>query len=188
MKKTLVLLIVLLPIAACTATQPEPTSTPLPPTETSVPPTEAPPTLLPEPTNTSIPPTQVREPIEVTFDGTGCAVTGPTEVTAGLQTLFFIDQSDIWGVSLWLVYFDDGKTFQDLLHAQREPGVWEPKPPWVHKVGRRSTKMVESKDGRIVSSTWFFFKVGEHAIICGGDIPRVLWIGAPLMVVEAPSE
>ena len=50
MKKVLYLVMVMIFIAACTTTQPEPTSTPIPPTEP------------PPPTDTSIPPTQVPNP------------------------------------------------------------------------------------------------------------------------------
>ena len=181
MKGFLFTLVALLFVSACTTTQPAPTSTPLPPTE---PPT----TPLPETTNTSIPPTQIPQPIEVTYDGFGCTVTGPTEVPAGLLTTFFIDQSDMnTNVNLWLVNLDDGKTTQDMINQQPEPGVWWPKASWVHHDGRRSSKAVESEDGRVVSTTWLLTKVGEHTLICMWQ-PQIIWIAGPLMVVEAPSE
>ena len=110
------------------------------------------------------------------------------EVPAGLQSTIYIDQSDLKAnVSLWIVNFDDGKTTQDMIDQQPEPGVWWPKASWVHHVGRRTNKAVESKDGRVVSSTWYFPKAGEYALICMW-YPQILWIAGPLMVVEAPSE
>ncbi len=194
MKKTLSPLIVLILVTACATTLPEPTSTPLPPTEPPPTPlpeptnTSIPPTQVPQPTNTSIPPTQIPQLIEVTFDGTGCTVIGPTEVPVGLLTSIFIDQSDlIANVSLWVVSLDDGKTTQDMIHEQPEPGVWWPKASWVHHEHRRSSKAVESDDGRVVSTTWYLPKVAEHTLICMW-YPQILWIAGSIMVVEAPSE
>ena len=188
MKYKFFLLIALFLVTACATKQLEPTSTPLSPTETSAPPTEPPSTPLPEPTNTSIPPTQIPQPIEVTYDGFGCTVTGPTEVPAGTLKTFFIDQSDMdTNVSLWLVNLDDGKTTQDMIDGQPEPGVWWPKASWVHHDGRRSSQLVESEDGRVVATTWYLSKVGEHTLICMQN-PEIIWIAGPLMVVESPSD
>jgi hypothetical protein len=112
-------------------------------------------------------------------------------VPAGRQTIFFIDQSDI-NSNIYLhyypVYFDDGKTYQDYLNAQSEPGAWFEWPAWAHPAGRSSSnKLVESNDGRVESTTWSLWQVGEHALLCI-DNPDNMWIAGTFMVVDAPSE
>ena len=138
----------------------------------------------PSPTPT---PTATPTPIVVTFDGNDCTVTGPTELPAGEHTFIFIDRSDMRG-ELWLVYLEDGKTLQDCLDLQSEPGEWYPKPPWVFYDSRVSIESQESNGRRVDSSTWKLDRVGEHTILCYVPSPQMLWFAAPLMVVETPSE
>ncbi len=76
MKRLPFLLLGLMLVVGCTTAQAEPTSTPLPPTDTS------------------IPPTQVPQPIEVTFDGKGCTVTGPTELPMGEHQFILRDLTE----------------------------------------------------------------------------------------------
>jgi len=130
---------------------------------------------------------EVIDPIEVRFDGNGCTVTGPTELPAGEHPFIFIDRSDYLG-ELWLVYLDDGNTTQDLLDGQSEPGDWYPKPIWAHYDSGESNKSEELEEGRVDTYTWKLDKVGEHTVICYVGYHKLLWIGAPLMIVEAPSE
>ena len=162
-KVALALGLTLIVVAGC-----GPSAQPIPPTPTS--------TSLPTPT-----------PIVVTFDGNDCTVSGPTELPAGEHTFIFIDRSDMRG-ELWLVYLEDGKTFQDHLDLQSEPGEWYPKPPWVFYDSRVSIESQESNGRRVDSSTWKLDKVGEHTILCYVPSPQMLWFAAPLMVVETPSE
>ena len=107
---------------------------------------------------------------------------------AGEVTTHFIDRSDMRG-ELWLVYLDEGKTFQDHLDLQSEPGEWYPKPPWVHYDSRVANESQESNGVRVDIETWNLDKVGEHTILCYvSSPPQMLWFAAPLMVVEPPSE
>ena len=152
---------------------PAATPTPIPPTETS------------KPTSEPLPETVTE--FEVTFDGNDCTVTGPTELPAGEHTFIFIDQSDMRG-ELWLVYLEDGKTFQDHFDLQSEPGEWYPKPSWVIYDTRVSFEFQESNGRRVDSSTWKLDKVGEHTIVCYVSSPQMIWFAAPFMVVETPSD
>ncbi len=169
MKLKLFLLIAFSLIAACTTTQPEPTSTPLPPTDTS------------------IPPTQVPQPIEVTFTGEECTVTGPTELPMGEHQFILRDLTEK-NADLFVQYFIDGKTVQDYLDLQSEPGEW------VEYTNNTLTIMAimrgaewnESIDGKVY--TYLLNEEGEHVILVGGHSPRSIWICAPLWVIEAPSE
>jgi hypothetical protein len=60
--------------------------------------------------------------IEVTFDGNDCIVSGPSELPPGEVITRFIDMTDL-NAELWMVNLDEGKTFQDQLDLQSEPGV-----------------------------------------------------------------
>ena len=166
----LTILITLL-LVGCRA--PAATPTPIQPTETSEPASEPMPETVAE--------------FEVTFDGNDCMGAVPTEVPAGEHTFILIDQSDMRG-ELWLVYLQDGKTFQDLLEQQSEPGEWTPKPPWVSYDDRVSMIFPKSNGARVVSSKWRLDKVGEHVVFCYVSSPQMIFYAAPLMVVETPSE
>ena len=148
------------------------TPTPIQPTETSSP------TPVPE----------IVAEFEITFDGKDCTVKGPTEVQAGKHTFSFFDISDDMRGELWLVNLDEGKTIQDELDLQSEPGEWHEKPSWVHYDARDSYKSQESNGKRISFETWRLDKVGEHIILCYVVNPQMLWFAAPIIVVEAPSE
>lgn len=124
--------------------------------------------------------------IEVTFDGNGCTVKGPSELPPGEHTFTFVDQSE-WEGELYLVYLDEGKTIQDLNDLQSEPGEWNPKPSWVHYDLALSQESEQKGDKRIDTETWSLKRVGEHTILCYVDDPRLLWHAAPLMIVEPSS-
>ena len=155
-----------------------PTPTPLPPTPTPMPPT---PTPLP-PTPTPMPPTPM--PIVVTFDGNECTVSGPTELPTGEHSFLLKDLSG-QGQYLYVSRLLDGKTFQDVLDLQSEPGVYYPKPSWVVYAPRRPTERIA--EGEHVY-TFILNKEGEYAIYLGTSSPSSLWFCAPLKVMEAPSE
>jgi len=152
---------------------PAATPTPIQPTETSKPTSEPPPETVAE--------------FEVTFDGNDCTVSGPTELQAGEHTFIFVDHADVRG-ELWLVYLEDGKTFQDHLDGQSEPGEWYPKPSWVQYDSRVARESQWSNGKRVDTETWDLFQVGEHTILCYVGFPQLLWFAAPVMVVEPTSE
>jgi hypothetical protein len=125
----------------------------------------------------------VVDPIEVTYTGEDCTVIGPTELPAGEHGFIFIDSSGLSG-GLYLVRLEEGKTFQDHLDGQSEPGVWYPKPPWVFYDRQLSLESEEVNGDRVDKSIWKLDKVGEHTILCYADSPRLLWFAAPLFIVE----
>lgn len=134
------------------------------------------------PTQTSIPPTpSLHQPIEVTFDGNECTVSGPTEVPMGNYPFIWNDLSEQQNTDFWVSRLLDGKTFQDALDLQSEPGEYYPKPSWiVHVPAYYSFK----------AEVWIVVleNVGEHAVYVGGYKPNSLWFCAPIQVIEAPSE
>jgi ABC-type transport system substrate-binding protein len=167
MKKVLFIMIVLLLVTACATTQPAPTSTSLPPTDTSV------------------PPTQVPQPIEVTYDGKGCTVTGPTELPMGEHQFIFRDLTEK-NADLYVEYFSEGKTFQDYLDLQSKPGEYVNYQPWAQQAIKRGTEWNESIDGKVY--TYLLNEEAEHIILIGENWSRNVWFCAPLWVIEAPSE
>ena len=167
MKKTMFPLVVLLLVAACATTQPEPTSTQVSPTEPS--------------------PTSLRSQIEITFDGNECIVTSPAELPVGDYEATLTDLTDL-KAELWIVYLEDGYTIQDHLDGQSKPGVHYPKPSWIYYDKRISWVSRESNGERIETTSWKLDRVGEHNIVCWVPRPPMLWIEAALMIVEAPSD
>jgi hypothetical protein len=142
--------------------------------------TPFPPTAAPAPTSGSM----IGSVIEVTFDGTECTVSGSTELPIGEYSFVYKDLSEE-NVPFWVARLLDGRTFQDLLDLQSEPGEYYPKPSWtVYPSG--SWTWNESIDAGVY--TFSLDKEGEYATAVGGDFPPSLWLCAPLWVIEAPSE
>lgn len=138
-------------------------------------------------TNSQPEPTQLPQPIEVIFTGDDCTVTGPSELPAGKHTITFIDESDM-DSELWLIRLKEGKTFQDVLNEQSEPGDWYAKRDWQYYDAIVSVESKESEGRRIDTYIWNLPQVGEHAISCYVDSPRLHYWVAPITIVEAPSE
>ena len=149
------------------------------------------PAATPSPTETSTPPSEpLPETViefEVIFDGKNCTVTGPTELPPGEHTFIFVDESDLKG-ELYLVNLDEGKTIQDELDLQSEPGEWHAKPSWVHYDSSVSRETQKSNGRRIDTQTWRLDIIGEHIILCYVSSPQMLWFAAPITVVETTSE
>lgn len=83
-------------------------------------------------------------------------------------------------VELWAILLLDGKTFQDLLDMQSEPGEYVPKPSWaVHP--RKSGTGGDSKEG--VLSTYYLDMEAEYVLAVGSYGPFSLWYCAPPMLV-----
>ena len=182
MKKRLFQLIVLLTLAACTSTQPAPTSTPISPTNTSPPPTD---TSLP-PTDTSLPPTQLPPQFEVTFDGKGCISTVPAELPVGKISIIYKDLTEN-NIDLWVGSFVEGRTYQDLLDSQSEPGEYIPDRGWTSDSPKFEQKWNDSLGGEVY--VFYLHKEGEHYIVAGRYPPQgSFWFCAPLTVVEPPSQ
>ena len=169
-KVALALGLTLIVLAGC-----GPSAQPIPPTPTS---TSLP---TPTPTPTSLP---TPTPIVVTFDGNECTVSGPTELPTGEHSFLLKDLSGQRQV-LYVGHLLDGKTFQDLLDRQSEPGEYVPKVSWVIHAGKIGTERIA--EGELVY-TFSLNKEGEHAIYLGAADPLSLWFCAPLKVMEAPSE
>ena len=141
---------------------------------------------MPEPT--SIPLLEKEADFEIKYSGDDCKVTGPTKVSAGEHTFKFIQSSDLKG-ELYLIYLRDGKTFQDLLDGQSEPGEWYQRPSWYDYDTRVSFEYETVEDNRVIIATIKLDKVGEHAIICIVRLPqKQFWLVAPVTVEEISSE
>jgi hypothetical protein len=143
------------------------------------------PTQVP-PTNTAKSTPKLVDPIQVTFTGIDCEVQSPNELPPGDYTFRFMDLSELSG-ELYLVNLNIGKTTQDLLDGQSEPGDWYPKPAWAHYDRQVAIETEQLEDRRVDISTWSLERVGEHTILCYVASPQMLWMPGFINIVEPPS-
>jgi hypothetical protein len=169
--KVVLTIVILLLLSGCATTLEE---------SSTVQPTEIP-TPTVQPTKTQIP------TFEVMFDGNECTDTLPAQLPKGYYSIVFTNNSDIKGEA-WLVYLEDGKTFQDLLDMQSEPGEWDPKPSWAYYAGRGSVKSEESNGKEVVFTKWSLDIAAEYIIFCYIPSPQMIYYAGPVMVVESSSE
>jgi len=143
------------------------------------------PTNTPEPTITPSPEPEVVT-FEITFDGSECVVvSGPAEVPLGSINIAAENTDDLSKDNLsygsWVVYFLDGKTFQDFLdEIYKGPKVSHPTPDWVEY------PFYFTKDHKV--TTINLKETGEHAIFYGSYTPWREFPCGSFQVVDAPSE
>ena len=161
-----------------------PTPTSVPPTKTPIPATDIP---TPPPTPTEQPFTDIVTDFEILFTGEDCIVTGPDMVESGDYTFKFIDKSGIHGY-LQIFHLTEGKTYQDILDPQSEPGELYPKPRWVHDGTQIESDSQVVRDYSIDIETWRLDEVGIHVISCYLGLPHKCWFAAPVNVQEKLSD
>ncbi len=110
-------------------------------------------------------------------------MSGPTELPVG-EHQFILKNLSGQTVDLWVSHLLDGKTFQDMLDLQSEPGEYVPPPSWVVLAIKRGTEWNESKGEKVYT---FLVEEGENVIDIGINYPASLWLCAPLKVIEAPE-
>jgi hypothetical protein len=127
-----------------------------------------------------------RERFEVRFDGDECTVSGPDEVLAGDHSFVLYDLSEQRVERLAVLRLVQGKTFQDLLDKQGEPGEWVQHPSWV-KPTVLTEGLSEQADG---GQVWPYFlkNGGEHFILLANLSTRNHWLCSSFQVVAAPPE
>ena len=129
---------------------------------------------------TEIPTTEPIEiTFEVTFDGNGCTVSGPTEVPTGDYSFLLNNTSDR-RVKLVVGQLLDGHTFQDLVDLQTEPGDTFGIEPWMSK------PFYYTKDHKIYTVS--LDEAGEHVISISVYKHLGIWLCVPFQVIETPSE
>ena len=142
---------------------PTPTYTSLPPTHTLIPPTPSPP------------------PIDVTFYGDECSLSGPAEVPTGQYPFIWNNLSDNQSVDFWVSRIREGSTYQDILDLQDEPGQYFPKPPTIdHAPGYFSFS----------EEVWLFMleEPGNYYISVGASTHSMWNCGPSFQVIETPPE
>ena len=147
-------------LGACTGTSEEAP----PPTDTQPPPTEEP-----------LPPIEDLGPLTVTYDGNECTLSGPTQVSLGNFTVINDNQTET-SYEIYIKYLSAGKTNQDFVALQDEPGTMFDVPDWAEMV-RYS---FAGKDEMI----FLFESPGEHAVFLGGTDSYFMWICPPILLVE----
>lgn len=123
--------------------------------------------------------------IEVTFDGNECTVSGPTELPMGNHSVVLKDLSE-QKASLYVSRLVDGKTFQDLLDEQGEPGKYIQEISWLITAREPGVAWDRADGGEI--HTYDLTNEGEHVLYIGTITPYSIWFCAPFQVRETPSE
>jgi hypothetical protein len=126
-------------------------------------------------TSQPAPPEEIIEYGELSFDGTECIVSGPTKIPTGNYIIAFNDTSVQPGIQLYVTGLDEGKTMQDLIERQSEPGEWVPKPEWAF-YGTRQWSPAEKEWVHIIS------QAGEYVIYVNSESPDFLWFCSQITV------
>jgi hypothetical protein len=188
MNKTVISIFFVFLLTACTQAAEVPIATKIPATNTKEP-TATKATLnktlkptitnTPKLTNTDLPPTSTHQTIdfEVTFDGNGCTVSGPTEVPIGDYSFLLNNASDR-RVKLVVGQLLDGHTFQDMVDLQNEPGDIFAIEPWMSK------PFYYTKDHKIYIVS--LDEAGEHVISISVYNHVAIWLCVPFQVIESP--
>jgi hypothetical protein len=103
----------------------------------------------------------------------------------GEHSFVLIDLSE-QNQEMYIARYLGGKTFQDLLELQSEPGEYFAKPSWAVHPRQLGRPLDDSIGGKVY--TFLFDVEGEYGIALGRNKPLSLWACGPLRVIEAPSE
>ena len=126
---------------------------------------------------------------EVIFNGTDCSVTGESKLPPGKYSYVLQDESE-YEAQLFIGRLLEGKTTQDMIDLQGEPGAYLPRQEYDeafdYAVEPGSAK--EKPDGRV--HTYILNTEGEYTIgIWSYEMETVpVWFCAPLWIEEIPSE
>lgn len=127
------------------------------------------------------------EPIEVSFDGNECTVAGASEMPAGDRSFVLTDMSDLDGVTVFARKLVDGHSFQDALDieaASGGPGAYWPRPSWAADVMPNfdPPEMDLADNQQLLAVS---LEPGEHLVAIYAINPELIWLCAPLDVVES---
>jgi len=135
------------------------------------------------------PPEPVVEVGDVAFDGTECTVSGSTELPLGRYSFVLKNLSEE-DVRLLIFRLPDGKTFQDLLDLQSEPGEWVSKPDWAIDAVETGVAWYKEDCGEVHS--YMLINEGEYAVVIWRRPAETtqpgIWFCAPFWVKEDSSE
>ncbi len=145
-----------------------------------------------QPAPTESPEEVVIEVGEVIFDGTECTVTGSTKLSPGRYSYVLRDESE-YEVQMYVGRLLGGKTTQDMLDLQGEPGAYVTEDlvdeayDWAVEPGAAWYK----PDGGEVH-TYKFISEGEYTVgiwsYQAPTIPFTVWFCAPIWIEETPSD
>lgn len=104
--------------------------------------------------------TGIQADLEVTYDGTGCTYSGPSEVDPGVVGIEVVNTSEVGSGALLLRLAADA-TFDDVIAAhQPEPYLGEPL-----DIGEPSGAVTRVVPGQTGSST-FPVQAGDYVLLC----------------------
>ena len=163
-----------------------PSTATLPPTATPPPTATKPPTLIQitsTPTATIEPSPEPFEGIVVTYNGSGCTISGPTDLTTG-DHQFFVENLTKDSVSLRIYRNLCGHTFQELVEIQGDPGR-----NFLPGEFLFDAPQTEHNMERIPTTTDFIYTyalhtAGEYSVALHNPTSQNYWLCAPLEVTE----
>jgi hypothetical protein len=140
-------------------------------------------TLISEPS-----PEPIVEVGEVTFNGTECIVSIPTELQPGRYSFVLKNLSEE-EVGFYVSRLTDGKTFQDLLDFQNEPGDYVPHHNWIKNAVGLGSAWQKPDGGEVYS--FKLISEGEYVVsVWILETPESegmkIWFCAPFWVKEVP--
>ena len=122
----------------------------------------------------------------VKFTGNECSYSGPAELPIGEHTFALYNESEFFDIDMWVLRFRDGKTMQDALALQGEPGKWLNLPQWM--VDTVAIEQDRKKEDGGEDWTFSLDRAGDYVVETYSLQPLKLWYCAPLTVIESPSE
>jgi hypothetical protein len=138
----------------------------------------------PDPTPTATPsPEPVFEAGEVILDGDNCTVTVPNELPAGWYAISFTNLTE-GDYDLLVGRFEEGKTYQDLLDAQSEPGEFVQQENFYSWPRQPSSAQLMSDGSKV--HTFHLSREGEYFIYFWSwrteTTPHPMWLCKPFWV------
>jgi hypothetical protein len=120
-------------------------------------------------------------PVEVTFDGQDCTITGPTKLAAGGNSWVYKNTSEEqFALQVWRL--ERGYSFQDVQSLQSELGEYVRMPSfpsWMH-LEEIVYDMVEAEN----NFTATLNTKGEHVIVLSSIQPPATWLCGSFKVYE----
>ena len=120
----------------------------------------------------------------VTFDRNNITYSGPAELLPG-DHIFVLKDLSRQDQVLYISFLIDGKTLQDIVDLQSEPGVYYPKPGWVISLEKKEVKKIAEGE---TAYTFSLDEEGVYAIYTYSPSTSSLWFGASLKVIKPPSK
>lgn len=125
-----------------------------------------------------------QDSLTVTFERNNITYSGPAELPPGDHIFILKDLSGQDQV-LYVSFLIDGKTLQDMVDLQSEPGVYYHKPSWVISLEKKEVEKIAEGE---IAYTFSLDKEGVYAIYTYSPSASSLWFGSSVKVIKPSSK